>query len=90
MFLEVGQEAFIRQEKAMINRSESQSILSSITCPTLVIHAMQDKNFSLQEDQELVDQIQNAKLGLIEDSGHMSPIEMPQAVTALIRLWLTY
>ena len=24
------------------------------------------------------------------DSGHMSPIEMPQAISALLRFWLTY
>lgn len=90
MFLDVGKEAFIHQEKSMIIRNESQSILSKIACPTLVIHSAQDKVFSLEEHQELVNQIQNAKLAIVEDSGHMSPIEMPQAITALLRFWLTY
>lgn len=90
MFLEVGKNAFINQEKAMMKRGESQSILPAIACPTLVIHASQDKNFSLLEHQELVNQIQNAKLALVEGSGHMSPMEMPQAITALMRFWLTY
>lgn len=90
MFLEVGKEVFIHQQLAMMKRSESQSVLSHIMCPTLVIHAAQDKNFSLLEHQELVDQIPHAKLALCEDAGHMSPMEMPQAITALLRLWLTY
>lgn len=90
MFLGVGKEAFMHQQNSMLIRSECLSILPSITCPTLVIHAAQDKVFSLEEHKELVSQIKNAKLAIIEDSGHMSPIEMPQAVTALLKFWLTY
>lgn len=89
MFVSVGQEAFVRQEEAMINRGDIQPVLSTITCPTLVIHAAQDKNFSLQEHQELVAKIPNARLAIIENSGHMSPLEMPQAVTKHLRFWLT-
>lgn len=90
MFLEVGREIFIHQQRAMLQRNECLSILPTISCPTLVIHAMQDKNFSIEEHRELANQIQNAKLAMVEDSGHMSPIEMPQAITSLLRFWLTY
>lgn len=90
MFLDVGKETFIHQEKAMLMRSECQSILPTITCPTLVIHATEDKLFTLDEHKHLVDQIKDAKLAIVEDAGHMSPIEMPQAITALLRFWLTY
>jgi len=90
MFLEIGEEIFIRQQEAMLARHECASILPSIVCPTLTIHAAQDRNFSLEEHRELVEQIPNARLAIVEDSGHMSPMEMPQAVTALLRFWLTY
>lgn len=90
MFLEVGVEAFIRQQNSMIQRRDCQPLLSSIQCPTLVIHARQDKNFSLDEHQELVDHIPNARLAIIEDSGHMSPMERPLEVSALLRGWLTH
>lgn len=90
MFLDVGREAFVRQQQAMLQRSETKSILPTITCPTLVIHAAKDEDFSLEEHMELVHQIKNSKLAIVEDSGHMSPIEMPQAITALLRFWLTY
>ncbi len=90
MFLEVGKDAFIHQEEAMLVRRESQSILASIACPTLVIHAAQDKNFSIEEHEELVAQIPHAKLAVVEDSGHMSPLEVPQAIITLLRYWLTF
>ncbi len=88
MFLEVGEEAFIHQQLAMLARKECISILSTITCPTLVVHAAQDQNFSLEEHQELVDRILNARLAIVEGSGHMSPMERPEAVTDLFRSWL--
>jgi pimeloyl-ACP methyl ester carboxylesterase len=90
MFLNVGKESFIHQEQAMVRRNDVQSILPTIQCPVLTIHAMQDRVFSLEEHKEMVDQIRNAKLALVEDSGHMSPMEEPQAITSLLRYWLTY
>jgi len=89
MFLDLGKETFIHQEQAMIKRRECQSILSTITCPVLAIHAAQDAVFSFDEHKELVVQIKNAKLAVVEESGHMSPMEVPQAITALLRYWLT-
>ena len=74
----------------MLGRGECLSVLAEISCPTLVIHAAQDKNFGLQEHVEIVEEIYNSKLAVVEDSGHMSPMEMPQAVTMLLRYWLTY
>lgn len=90
MFLSLGKETFIHQQQTMIKRHESQSILPTITCPVLAIHAMQDSVFSLDEHKELVAEIKNAKLALVEDTGHMSPMESPQAITTLLRYWLTY
>lgn len=90
MFLEVGSSACIAQEQAMMNREPSSTILPHIKCPTLVIHAAQDTNFSLGEHEEMVQAIPRAKLAIVDDCGHMSPIERPQAVTTLLRFWLTY
>jgi pimeloyl-ACP methyl ester carboxylesterase len=90
MFLSMGAEIFIQQEEAMISRRECLSILPSIGCPTLVIHAAKDKIFSLEEHEELATKIPNAKLAVIEDSGHMSPLEMPQAITTLLHCWLSW
>jgi pimeloyl-ACP methyl ester carboxylesterase len=33
---------------------------------------------------------ERVRLALIEDCGHLAPMERPQAVTALLRDWLTY
>ena len=90
MFFDVGEKAFIDQQNSMLGRSESESLLTHIICPTLVIHSVRDKIFTLKEHEELVNQIQNAKLALVDDSGHMTPVEMPQTITSLLRFWLHY
>nr|WP_276559057.1 alpha/beta hydrolase [Fluoribacter dumoffii] len=90
MFLSVGPQVLITQQKVLLAREECTSFLSSLTMPALVIHAREDKNFSLAHHEELRTKIPHAKLAVIEDSGHMSPMESPQAVTALMRFWLEY
>ncbi len=86
MFLEVGEEAFINQELSMLKRSKM--ILSTIACPTVIIHAEEDPVFSLQEHQEMADLIKNSKLVTIKNSGHMSLMEAPESITANLRAWL--
>ncbi|HEY8569768.1 alpha/beta hydrolase [Microbulbifer sp.] len=60
----------------------------SIRCPTLVVASTDDALRSLQEAQELVDAIPNASLEIIDDSGHMIPLEQPRALAATIIHWL--
>lgn len=90
MFLEVGEKTFIAQEEAMLQKEEVLSLLPRIVCPTWVIHAAEDRNFSLEEQEEIMEKIPHAKLAVVEEAGHMSPLETPQAITALLRLWLTF
>lgn len=88
MFLKVGEQAFLRQEKSMLIREECESILPTIQCPTLVIHAAEDKVFTLEDSQGLANHIPHAKLAIIEDCGHMSPLESPGAVNSLLGSWI--
>ncbi len=90
MFDSVGKQALINQTEAMLAREDLQEVLPEIHCPTLIIHAANDKRFSLEHLEELVDHIPSSKLAIIEDCGHMSPMESPQTVTSLLRYWLTY
>ncbi|CRX37561.1 alpha/beta fold hydrolase [Estrella lausannensis] len=88
MFQEVGPEAFVNQQRAMLARGDTFFALPHIHVPALVIHAALDENFSLEEHQELSETIPGAKLAVVEGSGHMSPMERPEVITGLIREWL--
>lgn len=81
--------AFINQEQAMIQRKDCIKVLDSITCPTLIIHSINDAIFQYEDSQFLAKKIKHATLSIIDNCGHMSPMESPDEVTRLMRSWLT-
>jgi pimeloyl-ACP methyl ester carboxylesterase len=84
----VGQEAFVRQQTAIIQRSDSLPSLGRISCPTLVLCGRQDVLTPLDRAQELAEGIAGARLRVIEDCGHLSTLERPDAVNQALRDWL--
>jgi pimeloyl-ACP methyl ester carboxylesterase len=62
---------------------------ATLTCPTLVIAADGDALRSAEELAELANTIPNAELKVIEQSGHMVPLEQPTVLAATIEAWLS-
>ncbi|HUP31049.1 MAG TPA: alpha/beta hydrolase [Usitatibacter sp.] len=89
MALAVGKEAFARQQAAIIGRIDSRPHLAAIRCPTLVVAARSDQLMPVEILQEMADAIPGARLEIVEDCGHMAPMEQPREVIALLREWLT-
>lgn len=83
----MGREAYCRQ--LLMARNSDTARLPQINCPTLVIAAAEDRMRTLRESEVLRDNIPGATLKVIEDSGHMLPLEQPQALAAVITRWLT-
>jgi pimeloyl-ACP methyl ester carboxylesterase len=86
----VGTEAFIRQERAILGRPDSRHRLAEIACPALVVAGRQDALTPVELAEEAAALLPRARLAIIEDCGHLSTMERPQAVTALLRDWLVY
>lgn len=84
----LGPETFLRQQHAIMQRPDSRSLLPAITAPTLVVCGREDAATPLALSEEMAAGIPGARLAVIEECGHLSPLERPQAVTALLRLWL--
>lgn len=84
----VGAGGFIRQQSAIMGRADSRPGLGAIRCPTLVVGGAQDGLTTPEIMGEIADGIPGAGFTLIEKAGHLTPIEQPAAVTALLRLWL--
>ncbi|MDX1738339.1 MAG: alpha/beta fold hydrolase [Alphaproteobacteria bacterium] len=84
----VGQAAFVRQQTAILNRPDSRENLQDIKVPTLVICGRQDELTPVAISEETRAGIPDARLCIIEDCGHLSSLERPQATTALMRDWL--
>ncbi len=84
----VGRDAFLKQQKAIIARPDSRPGLADIAAPTVVICGRQDAATPLPRSQEIAAGIPGARLCVIEECGHLSAMERPHAVTPLLRDWL--
>ncbi len=88
MVLRSTPEQHRRQIRALLDRPDARPLLPTITCPTLVMVGRQDRWSPLAQHEEIAAAIPGAKLVVIEDSGHMSPVEQPGAVTDALVEWL--
>jgi len=86
MGVRLGGEVFRRQ--SVLDRPGDLDRLGEIHCPTLVVAAAQDRLRSLEEAREMADGIAGASLVVIEDSGHMIPVEAPQRLLEVMVPWL--
>jgi pimeloyl-ACP methyl ester carboxylesterase len=84
----VGKDAFVRQQRAIVSRADSLSLLAAIDCPTLVLCGRQDALTPLARHEEIAAGIKRARLEVIENCGHLSTLEKPAEVNAALRRWL--
>jgi pimeloyl-ACP methyl ester carboxylesterase len=84
----IGRDAFVRQEEAIMSRSDSRALLPTIAVPTLVLCGRQDAVAPLDRHEEMAAGIPGARLEVIEECGHLSTLERPAEVSAALRAWL--
>lgn len=79
---------FERQVRALLNRPDAEAGLAAIRCPVLVGVGADDAWSPPSQHEAMVAHIPQATLTVFPDSGHMAPIEAPDAVTAALARWL--
>lgn len=84
----VGADAYDRQMTAVANRPDSRTSLRQITCPTLVLCGRHDVPCPVSLHEEMAASIPYANLVVVEDCGHLSTMEQPERITAVLRQWL--
>jgi pimeloyl-ACP methyl ester carboxylesterase len=85
---DVGPEAYVRQQKAIMARADSRPLLPSIRCPTLVLVGKEDAATPVELSQEMAAAIPGARLIVLRDCGHLSTMEKPELVTAELVAWV--
>ena len=85
---DVGPEAFIRQQTAVIGRPDSRPTLAWIKCPTLVLTGDQDNTIPNALSMEMASGIPGAKLVVLPNCGHLPQVEQTQATTDALTEWL--
>jgi pimeloyl-ACP methyl ester carboxylesterase len=86
---DVGPEAFVRQQKAIMSRADSRPLLPAIRCPTLVLVGAQDELTPPFLADEMAAGIPGARLVKVPDCGHLSTMEQPETVTRELLAWMT-
>jgi pimeloyl-ACP methyl ester carboxylesterase len=90
MVQHVGADNYIRQQHAIISRRDHVSYLSEIKCPTCVICGKQDILTRPELSEEIAEGVPDAKLHVIDNCGHLTTMERPAAVNAVLRQWLAF
>ena len=85
----VGRDAFIRQQTAILGRPDSRPDLARIRVPTLVLCGRQDLATPVEVAREIAADIEDARLVVVEECGHLAPMEKPVEVGAAMRSWLS-
>lgn len=81
-------DAFAAQINALLNRPEATGLLAEIACPTLIACGRQDTWSPFSRHEDLARLIPGSVLVAIEESGHMSTMEQPEAVNEAFAAWL--
>jgi pimeloyl-ACP methyl ester carboxylesterase len=88
MAVSAGKDAFLRQQRAIIGRIDSRPHLDKIKCSTLVLCGREDAVTPIEVHDEIKNGIPNSTLTIVNDCGHLSPLDQPQAVTHALQKWL--
>ncbi len=83
-----GRDVFLRQQHAIMTRPDSRPGLARIACTTLVLCGRQDALTPLDCHQEMAAAIHSASVQVVEDCGHLPPMEKPDQVNRALRDWL--
>lgn len=78
-----------REAQTLLKRPDQQAILSTITCPTLIMAGTEDALTPLERTQAIAAAIADSKTVLIEGAAHFPMLEQPVAVNAALREWLS-
>jgi pimeloyl-ACP methyl ester carboxylesterase len=85
---DIGADAFVRQQTAVIGRADSRPSLAWIKCPTLVLTGDEDNTIPNALSAEMADGIHGAKLVILQNCGHLPQVEQPQATADALVEWL--
>ena len=84
----LGPEVFVRQSRALQRRPDQQSTLRNCKIPTLILCGAHDALCPVKRHEFMAELIPNATLCVLENSGHLPPLEQPTETTQALRQWM--
>ncbi len=90
MGLMTGGDAFARQQQAIMTRPDSRPSLPAIKCPTMVLVGEGDVLTPPHLAEEMATLIPGSRHVVVPESGHLSTMERPEAVTRALVEWMQF
>lgn len=78
----------VRKRQSALVRLDGYADLERIACPSLVVACRQDRLRSFAETERMAQHLPHARFAILEDCGHMAPLERPGELTALLASWI--
>jgi len=88
MAARIGKDGFIRQQRAILSRSDSRDLLPGYAGPALVMVGDSDKLTPPSLAEEMAELLPNVTFRVVEKCGHLPVLEHPEVATAALRDWL--
>ncbi|WP_340149705.1 alpha/beta hydrolase [uncultured Sneathiella sp.] len=85
---DVGKEAFLRQERALLDRDVLTEMLKTISCPTLILAGADDMLIPPKLQRAMAVEIPTAQYVEIPNCGHLPTMEEPEVTSKYMRHWL--
>jgi pimeloyl-ACP methyl ester carboxylesterase len=82
----LGPDVWKRQ--AALVRKDGYTDLERIACPALVVSARQDRLRKFEETERMAKHLPHARFEVIEDCGHMAPLEKPHELATILTDWI--
>lgn len=83
-------QVFQAQISALLARPDARDLLPRIACPTLLLCGRQDAWSPPARHEQMHALLPGSRLVMVEDSGHMTTMEQPAAVSAALHDWLAW
>jgi pimeloyl-ACP methyl ester carboxylesterase len=84
----IGAQGQKNQQRAMLGRPDSHADLAAVRVPTLVLCGAGDAVTPPADHEAIAARIAGARLAVVPESGHLSTLEQPEAVSRALVDWL--
>jgi pimeloyl-ACP methyl ester carboxylesterase len=87
MFARKTPATFAAQIRALLARPDAAPLLGAIDCPALILCGRDDTWAPPARHEAMAAMIAGSELAVIEQCGHMAPMERPREVAAALARW---
>ena len=90
MAVDLGEDVFVRQSEALRTRADLSGVLNEFDGPVLLTCGAEDRLCPPQWHHAMAARCGNAEVEVIDEAGHLLPLEQPGEFWARVTAWLSH